>query len=82
MSDIALRARITGRVQGVTFRAWTRSEAEQRGLSGWVRNEPDGSVRALLIGPVPHVPESPDVASTRRCNDLGDFQISARLCVA
>ncbi len=51
MSDIALRARITGRVQGVAFRAWTRSEAKQRGLSGWVRNESDGSVRALFIGP-------------------------------
>ena len=55
MSDIALRARITGRVQGVAFLAWTRSEAEQRGLAGWVRNEPDGSVLALLIGPAPQV---------------------------
>ncbi|NRB17993.1 MAG: acylphosphatase [Rhodobacteraceae bacterium] len=57
MSDIALRARITGRVQGVAFRAWTRSEAKQRGLSGWVRNESDGSVHALFIGPAPHVAE-------------------------
>lgn len=43
--------RITGRVQGVSFRAWTRTEATQLGLSGWVRNEDDGSVTALLSGP-------------------------------
>ncbi|HWK65501.1 MAG TPA: acylphosphatase [Rhizobiaceae bacterium] len=44
-------ARITGRVQGVSFRAWTRNEARQLGLVGWVRNEEDGSVTALLSGP-------------------------------
>jgi acylphosphatase len=47
----AVEARITGRVQGVWFRAWTRDEARQLGLGGWVRNEPDGSVRALFVGP-------------------------------
>ncbi len=45
-----LEARITGHVQGVWYRAWTRGEAEARGLSGWVRNEDDGSVTALLSG--------------------------------
>ena len=44
-------ARVTGRVQGVCYRAWTRDEAEALGLTGWVRNEPDGSVTALLAGP-------------------------------
>ena len=43
--------RITGRVQGVGFRDWTRREAVTLGLTGWVRNESDGSVRALLAGP-------------------------------
>lgn len=43
-------ARITGRVQGVSFRAWTRSQAARLDLSGWVRNEIDGSVIALLSG--------------------------------
>ena len=47
----AVRARITGRVQGVGFRAWVQHEARRRGLAGWVRNEPDGSVAALLAGP-------------------------------
>ncbi|MFZ2102879.1 MAG: acylphosphatase [Oricola sp.] len=44
-------ARITGRVQRVSFRAWTRREATRLGLAGWVRNEADGSVSALLDGP-------------------------------
>lgn len=44
-------ARVTGRVQGVSFRAWTRNEATRLGLGGWVRNEADGSVTTLLSGP-------------------------------
>jgi acylphosphatase len=44
-------AHVTGRVQGVGFRYWTMEEAARLGLCGWVRNEPDGSVRALLAGP-------------------------------
>ncbi|MHB8069415.1 MAG: acylphosphatase [Desulfobaccales bacterium] len=41
---------IEGRVQGVFFRAHTRDEATARGLSGWVRNLPDGRVEALFEG--------------------------------
>src|SRR5699024_1180285 len=49
MSDtVAVEARITGRVQGVWYRGWTKGEATRRGLSGWVRNEPDGAVAALF----------------------------------
>jgi acylphosphatase len=54
MSDTTITAvitSITGRVQGVGFRAWTQGEATARGLSGWVRNEPDGTVSALIEGP-------------------------------
>jgi acylphosphatase len=47
---IARKVRITGRVQGVYFRGWTRSEAERLRLGGWVRNEYDGSVAALIAG--------------------------------
>lgn len=43
--------KVTGKVQGVSFRAWTQEEARARGLRGWVRNEDDGSVRAVLCGP-------------------------------
>lgn len=46
----AVRLVVTGRVQGVGFRAWTEHEARRRGLRGWVRNRIDGSVEALLIG--------------------------------
>ncbi|WP_332872144.1 acylphosphatase [Pelagovum pacificum] len=42
--------RVTGRVQGVSYRAWTKSEAEKAGLSGWVRNHGDGSVVAHFEG--------------------------------
>jgi acylphosphatase len=46
----AVQVHVTGRVQGVGFRGWTRREAMALGLAGWVRNEPDGSVAALLVG--------------------------------
>lgn len=42
---------VEGRVQGVSFRAWTRREAERRGVSGWVRNLPDDRVEAVFEGP-------------------------------
>jgi acylphosphatase len=47
---IARRIRVTGRVQGVFFRAWTRDEARSLGASGWVRNCPDGAVEAHIEG--------------------------------
>ena len=45
-----MHVRITGRVQGVGFRAWTERQANALGLSGWVRNAPDGSVEAIFCG--------------------------------
>ena len=47
----ALLVRIRGRVQGVSFRVWARDEARRLGVTGWIRNEPDGSVLARLAGP-------------------------------
>ena len=44
------RVVVSGRVQGVGFRAATRSKAEACGVSGWVRNRPDGSVEAAFEG--------------------------------
>lgn len=41
---------ISGRVQGVGYRAWTEQQARQLGLTGRVRNQSDGSVQALLQG--------------------------------
>src|ERR1700736_3484543 len=42
---------ITGRVQGVGYRAWIEHRARAHALEGWVRNRRDGSVEALLAGP-------------------------------
>jgi acylphosphatase len=39
-----------GRVQGVFFRDSTRREAERRGVSGWARNTPEGTVEAAFEG--------------------------------
>jgi acylphosphatase len=47
---IARHVRVTGRVQGVFFRAWTKDQAQALGLAGWVRNCDDGSVEAQVEG--------------------------------
>jgi acylphosphatase len=49
-SRVRVIARITGRVQGVKYRATAQREARQRGLTGWVRNEPDGAVLIEVEG--------------------------------
>jgi acylphosphatase len=47
----ALSGRITGRVQGVCFRAETCKLARRLGLTGWVRNCGNGDVELLIAGP-------------------------------
>ena len=47
---IRRRVLVRGRVQGVFFRDSTRRMAASRGVSGWVRNRPDGAVEAVLEG--------------------------------
>jgi acylphosphatase len=51
MAEKTVQVRITGRVQGVSYRAWTQEAARARGLSGWVRNCADGAVEAVFAGP-------------------------------
>lgn len=51
MSRRILRFFVTGRVQGVGFRAFLVREANALGLEGWARNRSDGSVEALAAGP-------------------------------
>ena len=41
---------IHGKVQGVLFRDNTRKEAQSLGLTGWVKNNPDGTVEAMIEG--------------------------------
>ena len=45
-----VRVVVSGRVQGVWYRAWTEKTAKGLGLAGWVRNRRDGSVEAVLSG--------------------------------
>jgi acylphosphatase len=52
--EARLRARhfyLVGRVQGVGFRRYVEREALALGLTGWVRNTPDGRVEVLAAGP-------------------------------
>jgi acylphosphatase len=50
MSHVARFVRVTGLVQGVFFRAWAAEQALDLGVTGWIRNAPDGSVEAHLEG--------------------------------
>ncbi|MBN2096693.1 acylphosphatase [Candidatus Peregrinibacteria bacterium] len=48
---IRVHLTISGRVQGVFFRAHTQEKAEELGVKGWVANEADGTVSVVAEGP-------------------------------
>jgi acylphosphatase len=48
--SVRVHAIISGRVQGVSYRATCRDEAANRNLTGWVRNLSDGGVEAVFEG--------------------------------
>jgi len=50
MNNTRLDAIVRGHVQGVSFRYYTYREARKLGVTGWVRNEADGSVRVSAEG--------------------------------
>ena len=50
MALIARHVSVTGRVQGVFFRAWLQEQANELGVTGWVRNCPDGRVDTHIEG--------------------------------
>lgn len=47
---ICMHVRVSGRVQGVFYRAYTKNQAQELGIRGWVRNVPGGGVEAVLEG--------------------------------
>lgn len=53
MNDKIVRVHVyvEGLVQGVSFRYYTQRQANELGISGWVRNLPDGRVEAVYEGP-------------------------------
>jgi acylphosphatase len=51
--DVRLTAWVRGRVQGVGFRWWTRTQAVELGLRGWAANLDDGRVEVVAEGPRP-----------------------------
>jgi acylphosphatase len=50
MAERVAHVMISGRVQGVGFRAWVEGQAHVHSLSGWVRNRRDGAVEAVFSG--------------------------------
>jgi acylphosphatase len=80
-----MHAIITGRVQGVNFRAFTRRQAVALGLTGWARNRPDGTVEVLAEGErgalealAARVQDGPPMAHvtgilTEFCDGTGEF---------
>lgn len=50
MDHTRIKARVTGRVQGVGYRAWVAEQARGLHLNGWAKNESDGSVTVLVSG--------------------------------
>lgn len=52
---VRYRVTVSGRVQGVWYRESCRQEASAAGVAGWVRNNADGTVEAVLEGELPAV---------------------------
>ena len=82
MADLrCVHVRISGRVQGVSFRAWTERRATSLGLSGWVRNLANGDVEAVFSGPAEDVEamvaecrQGPRLARIEHVQILGDLE--------
>jgi acylphosphatase len=80
----SVRVLISGRVQGVGFRAWMERRATALGLSGWVRNTAGGDVEAVFSGPQERVDamlaacrEGPGYARVERVDVLGEAEAAS-----
>jgi acylphosphatase len=50
VNHCCIHAVVTGRVQGVWYRAFVREQAAAKGVTGWAKNQADGSVDVMLCG--------------------------------
>ncbi|KXA88785.1 acylphosphatase [candidate division MSBL1 archaeon SCGC-AAA259A05] len=68
---------VSGRVQGVAFRATARKEARKRGVNGWVKNLRDGRVEAVFEGGEDDVEEMIDFCREgSRAANVEDIEVS------
>jgi len=75
-SRISRHVTISGRVQGVGFRAWVKRTADAFGVSGWVRNCAGGEVEAVFCGPEPAV-----TRMIAACRDGPEWSSVREVCV-
>lgn len=76
------KIRFEGRVQGVGFRATVRSLAAGFAVSGWVRNEPDGSVVAEIQGEPAEIERLLEAVRTRMARNIAVEHAAARDLIA
>ncbi|OYT53367.1 MAG: acylphosphatase [Candidatus Altiarchaeales archaeon ex4484_2] len=80
--DLEAHVYVSGRVQGVFYRASTRDKARELGLRGWVRNLPDGRVEALFQGEKDRVEEMIDWCHREpRMARVSDVEVDLRQLV-
>jgi acylphosphatase len=72
MSAVLAHVEVTGRVQGVGFREFTRTIAQRLGIAGWVRNREDGAVELAAAGNPSQIETL--LAAVRRGPAGGDVQ--------
>jgi len=76
MDHVQAHVFVSGRVQGVSYRANTREAARDRGVQGWVRNLDDGRVEAVFEGPESDVEEMVEWChSGSRAADVTDVDV-------
>lgn len=66
----------TGRVQGVFFRATANEIAHQFAITGWVRNEPDGSVCCIIEGETDELDRFIDAVQKAKQSNIKDINIT------